>query len=360
MFQRILVPLDGSERAEQALPLAARLARAWDGSLLLVRVVIPSREVGLHAGEAVPFLGDTTKEELETARRSLETVAASEGLAGIAVATEVITGRPAEGILSTATARQADLMVMCSHGYTGVKRWALGSVAQQVARHSAVPVLILREGTTPAATCLVKEGQAVRIMVALDGSALAETVLTPAAYLSAALSAPQRGVLSLVRILRLPTAFEYGQDDSFARARTQKTLEAKAYLRTVEDRFQEGELAALKLKVTSCVDYDLDVAQRLLVLAENGLIEDEVIGCDMLALATHGRSGVARWAIGSVAERLLGTTSLPLLIVRPHREQFLAQAQEGVAKEATREDGADSAPRGAPVQRGAGNDGVCR
>src|SRR5260370_950498 len=69
MFQRILVPLDGSERAEQALPLAARLIRAWEGSLLLVRVVMPSREVGLHTREAVPFLRVTTNEELETARR---------------------------------------------------------------------------------------------------------------------------------------------------------------------------------------------------------------------------------------------------------------------------------------------------
>jgi nucleotide-binding universal stress UspA family protein len=322
MFQRIVVPLDGSERAEQALPLAARLARASGGSLLLLRVAAPSLVTGLPVGEAALFAQESTSEELEKARRSLEGLAASETLTGIPVTTEVLTGHAAEVVLSTATAEQADLIVMCSHGYTGVKRWLLGSVAQQVSRHSEVPVLILREETVPAAVPLAEEGNSVRIMVALDGSALAETVLTPAAYVSAALSAPQPGVLYLVRILRLSMAFEYGQDDSFARARAEKTREAKAYFRALEERFHQGELAGLHLKVASFVDYDLDVAQRLLVLAENDFMEDDVIGCDMLALATHGLSGVARLALGSVAERLLGATSLPLLIVRPPAGAF--------------------------------------
>ena len=123
MFQRILVPLDGSERAEQALPLAARLARASRGALLLVRVVTSARDDGRQAGEAAPSVREITDGELEKARRSLETLAASEALAGIPVATEVITGHPAEGILSAATARCAEQIEKSSHGYTGVKRW---------------------------------------------------------------------------------------------------------------------------------------------------------------------------------------------------------------------------------------------
>ncbi len=178
-------------------------------------------------------------------------------------------------------------------------------------------------------------------MVALDGSAFAETVLTPAASLSAALSAPHPGALHLVRILRLPTAFEYGQHDRLARARTEGTREAQTYLRTLEQRFHEGELAKFHLQVTSSVDYDLDVAHRLLTLAWNDLGEDDVVGCDMIALATHGRSGVARWVRGSVAERILGATSLPLLMVRPGKEPFLAQGPDGAA-EATREEASDS------------------
>ena len=75
----------------------------------------------------------------------------------------------------------------------------------------------------------------------------------------------------------------------------------------------------------------MDVAQQLLELAENDLMEDEMIGCDVLALATHGRSGVARWVVGSVAGRLSGTTALPLLIVRPQQEQYVAQTQANVA-----------------------------
>jgi nucleotide-binding universal stress UspA family protein len=346
MFQRIVVPLDRSERAEEALSVAARLARASGGSLLFVRVVLSYREAVWATGE-VALMQDTVDEEIAKAERYLETVASSETVAGIDIATEVLTGNPAQMILSTAQGHHADLIVMCSHGYTGVKRWMLGSVAQKMIRHSPIPVLVLRQGVVTPVLPLITEEHALRIMVALDGSTLAETALEPAASLSAALSAPQQGVLHLVRILRLPTTFEYGQSDELARERTKETLEAKTYLSTLEKRIREGELARFNLKVTSSVDYDLDVAQRLMTIAESEPSGDDEVGYDMLALATHGRSGLAHWMMGSVAERVLGATGLPLLIVRPPKEQFMTQEHEKPAKLADREEASESYPWGA-------------
>ncbi len=139
----------------------------------------------------------------------LARLATAEQLSGVAMMTEVANGHPAQLILAVARshlldAPPVDLIIMCSHGATGFKRWALGSVAQKVARHSPAPVLILHErGSVP--TSLHSENMhPVRVLVALDGSPLAETTLEPAAYLSAALSAPARGVLHLARVLPWP------------------------------------------------------------------------------------------------------------------------------------------------------------
>ncbi|HLZ59097.1 MAG TPA: universal stress protein [Ktedonosporobacter sp.] len=346
MFQRIVVPLDRSKRAEEALSVAARLARASGGSLLLVRVVLSYREAAWAEG-VVALMESPVDVEIARAERDLETVASSEELAGIEIATRVLSGDPARMILSTVKESHADLIVMCSHGYTGAKRWILGSVAQKVARHSAIPVLILRQGVATPVLPLITEEHSPRIMVALDGSALAEAALTPAAALCAALSAPEQGELHLVRILPLSTTFEHGEHDSLVRARTEGTVEAKAYLSTVVERFHKGELAKFNLKLTISVDYDLDIAQRLITIAENEPGEDDEVGCDILAMATHGRSGLARWVMGSVAERVLGATSLPLLIVRPQKEQFIAQDQEEPAKVAYREEASDIYPWGA-------------
>jgi len=327
MFQSSIVPLDGSEYAEQALPVAARLARASGGSLLLLQVIIPYYygEAAWSAGLPVPLIRGRVEDELEDAKRYLATVAGSAQLAGIDVTTEVRIGQPAEVIFSLAQANQSDLIVIFSHGHTGPKRWMLGSTAQKIARYSTIPVLILRSGMAPLLAPSTVVTRSLRIMVALDGSKLAETVLIPAAHLSATLSAPQRGSLHLVRILRLPTSFEYGQSDNLSKTRAAETLEAKTYLQTIEHRLREGELAQLNLKVTSLVTSDLDVAQRLIFIAENYPSDDGIFGCDMIAMATHGRSGVARWLMGSVAERVLSATFLPLLIVRPQKEAFMAQ-----------------------------------
>ncbi len=333
MFQRILVPLDGSTRAEQALPLAAKVARASGGSVVLLRVIGPDPiaynrymsgvSIGGLYGSAIEVRAALDQHAIERAReevkRYLEATAASRELQGITVETKVLFGPVPLTILSAAPSLHADLLVLCSRGYTGFKRWTCGSVAQHITREAPVPVLILHEdGGMP--TRLSQEGFPARILVALDGSSMAEEALVPAAYLSAALSAPARGKLHLVQVLRLPIRFEYGQTDALARARQQGTAEASAYLRNVGQRLLHGDLAHLDLRVSSSVAVHMDVAEALMSLAEHGEAKREAErfdGSDIIALATHGRSGLQRWARGSVTERLLEATKLPLMIVHP-------------------------------------------
>src|SRR5947209_8058059 len=207
MFQRILVPLDGSTRAEQAIPVAARIARASDGSIILLRAVTTLLEYASYAIYPSMITGEAVEADSKAATIYLKAVADSRDLAGIEVTTKIETGIVAPTLLDSIKEEQADLVVMCSHGNTGLKRWLLGSVAQQVARHCPVPVLILREGgqqPTSSYPDRLHPLHTPRALVALDGSKLAETALVPAAHLVAALAAPARGSLFLTRVVTWP------------------------------------------------------------------------------------------------------------------------------------------------------------
>ena len=146
MFKRILVPLDGSGRAEQAIPIAARLARASGGSIFLVRVV--STEPAHLPTAHKPILTQTVGvADRALAESYLRGVAESELLTGIPVQTRVLVGLVSSSLLAVAADEHADIIVMCSHGYTGVRRWwMIGSVAAKVARFAQIPVFVLREG----------------------------------------------------------------------------------------------------------------------------------------------------------------------------------------------------------------------
>jgi nucleotide-binding universal stress UspA family protein len=145
MFEWILVPLDGSARAEQAIPVAARLARSAGGNVTFLRVAgLPSAFVPYSSADPC-----TTQKIIDAdvaeAKQYLEDVACLDALRGVQIETEVIVGTAAATILSIGESGHFDLLVLCSHGRSGVKRWLLGSVAEHVARYAPVPVLLLRE-----------------------------------------------------------------------------------------------------------------------------------------------------------------------------------------------------------------------
>jgi nucleotide-binding universal stress UspA family protein len=340
MFKRILVPLDGSIRAEQAIPLAVCLARASGGSVLLLRVVTTPIEFGPYMRQSM-MIREVVEADIVHAAEYLSNVARSDDLKGIETQVAVFTGSEALTIIETARDQHVDLILLTSHGDTGFKRWALGSVAQKVARHSPVPVLVLRKGGTvpshpyPDAT---RPLHAMSAVVALDGSTLSEAALFPAAQLVAALAAPAQGSLHLTRVVHRPgvDALLSGRE----RMRDRSLEEAMSYVRKRADDLQNRLEADLNLAVTWSVAVDADVAEALIRVAEEGRVDAGacvVGGCDLLALATHGRHGLQRWMLGSVTERVLGATKLPLLIVRPLQEQRTsATSQPRAEKTATR------------------------
>ena len=321
MFRNILVPLDGSSRAERELPVAARLAQASGGTVILLRVVRFATEFVPYP-EADPWTIRTINDaDLAEARNYLERITDMSSLSDVQTETTVIKGRAADTILSVVETYHIDLIVLCSHGYTGMKRWVLGSVAEKVARSAPIPVLVLREDGPVPASPHPDPTRPLRVLVTLDGSVLAKAALEPAASMIAALAAPAQGALHLVRVVK-PVNPEREEKDP--EEREHFLYKAKFYLSSTVGHLREGlvapAVANLKLPITWSVAVDTDVAEAIVRVAENG--EDAegagvFGGCDIIAMATHGLSGIRRWEMGSITERVLHATRLPLLIVRP-------------------------------------------
>jgi nucleotide-binding universal stress UspA family protein len=242
----------------------------------------------------------------------LDIIARSGKMGGVITDTVAVTGPAASTILSVADEQSADLIIMCSHGYSGLKRWALGSVAQHVTRHAHVPVLVLRASGPAAAKVRLESRSACRVLVALDGSELAEAALVPAAELARALAPAGTGLLHLVLVANPYDAAEHEL------TREEAVTEATTYLSRVADRLRTDANGALTVTYAVAVDYD--VAATLTRVAGNGngaAAPEAGEGYDVIAMATHGRTGVALWAMGSVTERVLQSTQRPMLIVRP-------------------------------------------
>ncbi len=312
MFKQILVPLDGSTRAEQALPIAAWLARASSGTVTLVQAVSPPSKFMEVVGEIV--LPEVLDENVPAAKEYLDGVAQSSSLEGVRTATQVMIGHPAREIIAAAQADNADLVVLCSHGYTGFMRWSMGSIAEKVARHAPSPVLILHEGSALSTGAGAVPHGSIRVLVPLDGSEYAEAALLPAALLACAFSAPARGELHLTRVVYSPDGEESSSREEAERARQ--------YLHLVVERLQQHPLTEadvpLALSMTWSVTLAHDVATGIIQAAQSsGKREDagRDSGCQVIAMATQGLGGPQLWALGSTTERVLQAARQPLLIV---------------------------------------------
>ncbi|GHO80165.1 universal stress protein UspA [Ktedonobacter sp. SOSP1-85] len=307
MLRTILVPLDGSRCAEHALPVATRLARGAKGSLLLVRVIEFADIVCQTTELATRDLVELSKRARRSAKAYLNRIAAQEDVHDLPCSTRVVEGSPAQNILKLVQELHADIVVMNSHGFTGIKQWTLGSVAHQVARHNSTPTLIVRENE-PLPPLLMKREPAaeerLRILVALDGSSQAEEALVPAIQLSLALSAPGKAALHLLTVVpvSLPGVI-------FAQNIQSKKKEA---LTTLAAKLEAQGASEYDLQVTTSVVQHTDIAAALITYAREHVAQPD--GCQLIAMTTQGAWG---WFMGSVAERVLNHTPLPLLMVRP-------------------------------------------
>lgn len=311
MFQRIVVPLDGSTRAESAISVAARLARATYGTVILMRAIEPLTPYGPYLSKPSGPASTQSSQERDAMQSYLTRLAEDKSLEGLQVLTRVTEGTAADSILSLSQAEKADLIVMCAHGVTGYHHWKLGGVAQHVVRHAESPILLLNEPVPGAEGDQLAHVQ--RALIPLDGSMVAEAAIPPAIELMAAL-APRTGSLHLLQVIDPFTARELGASESDLLQQT------SAYLGRVARQLRATPTEHLRLAITSSVAVDADAAERIITVAEpehEAGAEAHTPGYDIIVMATHGRTGMLRWTLGSIAERVLQTTRVPMLIVRP-------------------------------------------
>jgi nucleotide-binding universal stress UspA family protein len=301
MYRSLLLPLDGSALAEHALPWALSIARRA-GATLHVALVHVSAPV-LYA-DSLP-LGDVwDTKHLHQERAYLDGVVRRLAAASAVPVTATLLEGPvvADTLSGQATATGADLVVLTSHGRGPLSRFWLGSVADEMMRRAAPPLLLVRP--REAAPDFTAEPVLRHLLIPLDGSALAEQVLEPAVALGRLMQADYALVRSYgprVSPGLDPLTYALLAGGSGER----QEAEARAYL----DRVAE-QLKNQGLEVRTHVVFGQHPASAILDTAQR-------LAVDGIALATHGRRGLPRLLLGSVADKVLRGASVPVLVHHP-------------------------------------------
>jgi nucleotide-binding universal stress UspA family protein len=276
MYRRMLVPLDGSELAEVVFPYIKELAARLEIDVILLQVAGPV------LGQFGPMRRAYIDRVIEIVGREIREIQSDIGTRletkPIEVRGELVEGYPAEVILRYAEENEVDLIALATHGYSGLKRWGIGSVASKVLSASKIPIWLIRAGITEEKP--YDEWPSTTLLVPLDGSELAESVLPHIEILAKQRSTKPVEVV-LLRVAESPTMPSY---------------------------------FGPQLK-------NSDVSVRSEVL--EGKTSDEIINFatknpfTIIVMATHGRSGLGRLVYGSVAATLLNSVTCPILLIKP-------------------------------------------
>ncbi len=287
MIGTVIVPLDGSDLAEQALPYAEAIARKANAPLHLMRVVPPDAQASAET-EARDYLREQAKNY------------------GDRVQISVRMGQPADQIVDGADEMTDPVVVMTTHGRSGIGRWLYGSVADRVVRGSGAPVLLIRSGTKDRRAETVST-----VVVSLDGSVHSEAALPYGKEIAQAFDAE----LVLVRVAE--TTQLYGMlgsepmapasADTFNEIGQRLVEEAQEYLAGVAETLRKD---GVKVRTETLEGF---AADQLLAL-------EREMSVDLIVMATHGRSGLGRLVFGSVAERILKVGTTPVMMIKPKGE----------------------------------------
>ena len=297
MYTRILVPLDGSATAEAVLPYAEAFAAGFKTSVELMSVIDIGAMATHLAGDKLHHLDTIIAAEEKKSARYLENVAKI--FSRFPTECRIVRGHPAEAILETTSMDRATLIAMATHGRSGAKRWLLGSVAEKVLRGTTNPLFLVRAAAAKASPQRIINS----IVVPLDGSSLAEQVIPTVSIWAQALDVE----VTLIRAFEFPASAYYGSEN---------------YL-TDYDALREGvrkEAADyLKEKANSLIGEGVRTVSTRTI---EGPGADEIISYAqtepraVIAMSTHGRSGVRRWLLGSVTEKVVRHGDDPVLVVR--------------------------------------------
>jgi nucleotide-binding universal stress UspA family protein len=287
MFEKILVPLDTSPLAEQVIPHVIELARAFNSAIDIINVC------ELHDGQGTSECQTYLEAEAARIKSSLAPQA------GI-IQTETILGSPGHNILKYAEKEKADLIMMSSHGRSGVTLWPFGSTVDKILRQTGVPLIIVKVLETRSEQPPIDLFK--RILVPLDGSELGAKVVPFVVEIAGKLGSE----VVLLQVIE-----------------TTKHVHTLGRIDTVP--FIEGELGSLEKRATDYLEQEsLKFAKSgpgVLTVIKEGNVAEEILKyasekqCSLVAISSHGHSGFESWIIGSVTSKVLSAGTKSLLFV---------------------------------------------
>lgn len=306
MYRSILVPLDGSPEAEWALPMATSIARATGARLELITVDVRLPIVSFALSTHAP--ADTERTSFTDYLHGIEARVSQTGLqevrSAVSTASEVRLASIGREISHYADEINAGLIVLTTHGRSGVRRVVMGSVAEDVVRSSHTPVLLIKpqSGASPR----MEEPVLFRhVLVPLDASPFSEEVLTDAVELGQLGDADY----TLLNVLRPPILYAMPiepwlvpMDEAALNAEQSGVAE---YLTRIAER-----LTTRKFRAQPALVLGSDVPDAILHYVRQSKV-------DLLAMTTHGRGGMGRLFLGSVARQVVRESPVPVLLFRP-------------------------------------------
>ena len=296
MFERILIPLDGSEIAELTLPYAEELARAFDSEITLYHSNAEEHRQQEHMHQV--YLGSIAASVQNNIMRGKPNVAV------VKVTTKVEVGDPGDNICNLVKKNNIGLIIMTSVSASGIKvDKMMGSVTDHICRIVPIPVLLIRPR---------KDSQQVkgekrlinRILIPLDGSNLSKLSLPIGKELAGNLKAG----ITLYQMARMIRLYDDGRGSSLSFVNYAHFDEDEKTRVDAEMTDLNKELKESGLDVTHIVTSGFDAASEILEVGKK-------VGADIVVMSTHGRSGPGRWVFGSVAERVMRQGEIPLLLV---------------------------------------------
>jgi len=304
MYRTLLVPIDGSADSARALPAAAALARRSGARLHLALVHDPSAFIPFVPGEvSVPvYDAEVEREFRQRDDRLLRDTVASLAAEGVAAEGTLLDGTVVEALVEHARAIAADLVVMATHGRGGFTRLRLGSVTTAFLHHTPAPVFLVRCAAEDAPAAPPSGLPAGPLLVTLDGSPFAEAIL-PHARTFAEAAGMGMALMGVVVPHAVPMA-PFGAEALLA---DPSVLEAEeeGLARYLARMAATGPAGTTAHAVT-----DMAVARAIIDEAARQR-------AGALAIATHGRGGLKRLVLGSVADEVLTHSPIPMLVYRP-------------------------------------------
>jgi nucleotide-binding universal stress UspA family protein len=299
LFNKILVPLDGSQLATNALQPAMFVAKATGGLILLLRVPVyqktklPERVTAVYNRLRPPEEKQWVQQRVERYLKSIRQMALGQE---IRFETLVLDGDPASVIVDTAESQDVDLIIMSTHGRGGLARWWLGSVTEKVLRATGRPILIVHSEAMPT-----------RTLVTLDGSAASEAALDPALAMARLFGTP----LYLLRVV------EPLETDDEAELPTEKVAELSEAVIQARQEEAVTYLADVKAGLAAAGEMVVETAVVAGPAAPTILDFVKEKQIDLIVMSSHGQSAEARWAYGSVTEKVIHAADQAVLVVRP-------------------------------------------